>query len=173
METVQQQGRKSGAEAWSLRVHDRLVELSFDAFVARFGTDDVPLHRIAFFKHRGALVWCVGLRARDVAGRDVAGQGVGVAWMGLWGWGLWGGGVAPVDGGAGAAAQGRRGTRARGGGGWMAEGVCKAGKGLIAAVAGAAGLDARSCQGRWARSTCLASMPACASGCCMRACIMQ
>lgn len=36
IETVQQPERRSGVEAWSMRVHDRLVELPFGLFCARF-----------------------------------------------------------------------------------------------------------------------------------------
>ncbi len=58
METRQQAERKSGAEAWSLRQHSHLVELPFAAFLERFGDgEDVPLHRIAFFKQAGLSVW--------------------------------------------------------------------------------------------------------------------
>lgn len=39
IETVQQPERKSGAEAWSLRLHDRLVELPFGQFFARFNSN--------------------------------------------------------------------------------------------------------------------------------------
>ncbi|KAG2429919.1 hypothetical protein HXX76_010699, partial [Chlamydomonas incerta] len=36
VETVQQPERKSGVEAWSMRLHDRLMELPYTAFVERF-----------------------------------------------------------------------------------------------------------------------------------------
>ncbi|KAG2499771.1 hypothetical protein HYH03_002068 [Edaphochlamys debaryana] len=126
IETVQQPERRSGVEAWSMRLHDRLMELPFSAFVDRFcgggmgsgaatgapstptaaqaaaagaaafgsglppqpqhpprhsvspsaaavgvgmgawaggmstsdeAGSDVPYHRIAYFKHGGAVVW--------------------------------------------------------------------------------------------------------------------
>ncbi|GBF92172.1 hypothetical protein Rsub_05254 [Raphidocelis subcapitata] len=56
VETEEAPERKSGAEAWSLRVHDRVVELPYAEFAARFG-GAVPFHRIAFFRQRGAVVW--------------------------------------------------------------------------------------------------------------------
>jgi uncharacterized protein (UPF0248 family) len=58
VETVQQQERKSGAEAWSLRVHDRVVELPFVEVLAKYPQDEVPFHRIIFFKQQGATLWC-------------------------------------------------------------------------------------------------------------------
>lgn len=57
LETREQAERKSGAEAWSLRLHSSLIELSFNDFVARFDVEDIPFHRIAFFKQNGVVVW--------------------------------------------------------------------------------------------------------------------
>lgn len=56
MEAKEQPERRSGAEAWSMRVHNYLVELSHSSFVERF-KDDVPFHRIAYIKHAGTIVW--------------------------------------------------------------------------------------------------------------------
>ncbi|EFJ47152.1 hypothetical protein VOLCADRAFT_92304 [Volvox carteri f. nagariensis] len=82
IETVQQPERKSGVEAWSMRLHDRLCELPYNLFVERFcggagdgslhpanaspsaavstsdeAASDVPYHRIAYFKHGNVVVW--------------------------------------------------------------------------------------------------------------------
>eukprot|EP00879_Flechtneria_rotunda_P013543 GHRR01014141.1.p1 GENE.GHRR01014141.1~~GHRR01014141.1.p1 ORF type:complete len:113 (+),score=16.90 GHRR01014141.1:268-606(+) len=59
LETREQPERKSGAEAWSLRIQSSLVELSFPDFVAKFETTglDIPFHRIAFYKQNGLIVW--------------------------------------------------------------------------------------------------------------------
>ena len=57
VETVQQQERKSGAEAWSLRVQERVLELPFVEVLARYPPDEVPFHRIIFYKQCGAKVW--------------------------------------------------------------------------------------------------------------------
>lgn len=61
IETREQAERKSGAEAWSLRVHSSLLELPFTELLARYGDDAeaVPYHRIAWFKRGGVVVWCV------------------------------------------------------------------------------------------------------------------
>lgn len=53
----QQAERKSGAEAWSMRIHDVLVELPYADFMQQYGREEVPFHRIAFFKHNGEVVW--------------------------------------------------------------------------------------------------------------------
>jgi hypothetical protein len=45
---------------WSLRVHSSVVELPFAEFMAKFpegGGEEVPFHRIAWFKQSGMLVW--------------------------------------------------------------------------------------------------------------------
>jgi hypothetical protein len=57
VETVQQQERKSGAEAWSMRVQERVLELPFVEVLARYPPDEVPFHRIIFYKQCGAKVW--------------------------------------------------------------------------------------------------------------------
>jgi hypothetical protein len=59
LETREQAERKSGAEAWSLRVHSSVVEHPFTELVAKHAGegDEVPFHRIAWFKQNGALVW--------------------------------------------------------------------------------------------------------------------
>ncbi|WIA31181.1 hypothetical protein OEZ86_001186 [Tetradesmus obliquus] len=56
LETREQAERKSGAEAWSMRLHSSLLELPFTDFLARYG-EDVPFHRIVWFKQNGAIVW--------------------------------------------------------------------------------------------------------------------
>ncbi len=58
VESVQQQERKSGAEAWSLRVHDVQRELPYTEFVDKIQGGNVPFHRIAYFKCKGTMVWC-------------------------------------------------------------------------------------------------------------------
>lgn len=60
LETRQQAERKSGVEAWSLRVHERVTELPFAQLAGRFACgedDEPPFHRIVFYKHRGTRVW--------------------------------------------------------------------------------------------------------------------
>ena len=57
IESKEQAERKSGAEAWSLRVQERLAELSYEDFIQRFSEDKIPFHRIAFFKQQGVIVW--------------------------------------------------------------------------------------------------------------------
>jgi len=59
LETREQAERKSGAEAWSLRLHSSLVELSFDECVAKYEKEgeEVPFHRIMWFKQNGLIVW--------------------------------------------------------------------------------------------------------------------
>lgn len=59
LETREQAERKSGAEAWSLRVHSSVVEHAFTDFVAKYDREgeEVPFHRIAWFKQNGMLVW--------------------------------------------------------------------------------------------------------------------
>lgn len=57
LETREQAERKSGVEAWSLRLHSSLNELGFNDFVSRFEGEDIPFHRIAFFKQNGVVVW--------------------------------------------------------------------------------------------------------------------
>ena len=52
----QQAERKSGAEAWSMRLHDVLVELPYAQFMSQHG-EDLQFHRIAFIKHSGVTVW--------------------------------------------------------------------------------------------------------------------
>ena len=59
IESSQQPERKSGAEAWSLRVHDTLTDMPYAEFVHRFHNRDVPFHRIAFFKLAGQTIWWV------------------------------------------------------------------------------------------------------------------
>lgn len=56
LETREQAERKSGAEAWSMRLHSSLLELPFTDFLARYG-EDVPFHRIVWFKQNGVIVW--------------------------------------------------------------------------------------------------------------------
>ena len=57
VETVQQQERKSGAEAWSLRVQERVLELPFVEVLAKYPPEEVPFHRIIFYKQCGVKVW--------------------------------------------------------------------------------------------------------------------
>lgn len=57
LETREQAERKSGVEAWSLRLHSHLTELNFSEFTARFEGQDIPFHRVVFFKQNGAVVW--------------------------------------------------------------------------------------------------------------------
>ncbi|KAF6256972.1 Mad3/BUB1 homology region 1-domain-containing protein [Scenedesmus sp. NREL 46B-D3] len=57
LETREQAERKSGAEAWSMRLHSSLLELPFTEFLARYEGEDVPFHRIVWFKQSGAVVW--------------------------------------------------------------------------------------------------------------------
>jgi hypothetical protein len=57
LETREQAERKSGAEAWSMRLHSSLLELPFTEFLARYEGEDVPFHRIVWFKQNGAIVW--------------------------------------------------------------------------------------------------------------------
>ena len=49
--------RKSGKNAWSERTHGVLIEESFETLAARWG-DNIPFHRIKFFKDNGVVVWC-------------------------------------------------------------------------------------------------------------------
>lgn len=76
LETRQQAERRSGAEAWSLRVHERLTELPFAEVAGRFASGDdeePPFHRIVYFKHKGLTVWCVRVhRHRRVHAAAVA-----------------------------------------------------------------------------------------------------
>eukprot|EP00775_Hariotina_reticulata_P004959 gene4959-5200_t len=59
LEIREQAERKSGAEAWSLRLHSSLVELSFQECVAKYDKEgeEVPFHRIMWFKQNGVIVW--------------------------------------------------------------------------------------------------------------------
>lgn len=57
LESTQQTERRSGAEAWSLRVQNHLVEVTYLEFLDRFELDDLPFHRIAYFKHKHSVVW--------------------------------------------------------------------------------------------------------------------
>ncbi len=57
VESVEQQVRQSGAEAWSMRVHDRLCDVPQAEFAQLFSKQDVPFHRIAYFKERDCIVW--------------------------------------------------------------------------------------------------------------------
>lgn len=59
LKTREQAERKSGAEAWSLRVQSTVVEFSFADFVAKYDREgeEVPFHRIAWFKQNGVIVW--------------------------------------------------------------------------------------------------------------------
>ena len=59
LESIEQTVRQSGAEAWSLRLHDRLVDIPYAEFAARFPPEEVPFHRIAYFKEGTCIVWCV------------------------------------------------------------------------------------------------------------------
>lgn len=43
-----------------MRLHSSLLELPFTDFLARYG-EDVPFHRIVWFKQNGVIVWWVGL----------------------------------------------------------------------------------------------------------------
>ncbi|GBF89245.1 hypothetical protein Rsub_02122 [Raphidocelis subcapitata] len=90
IETEEAPRRCSGAEAWSLRLRDRVVELPFSDFVARFG-DDPPFHRITHYSRAGAVVWeADGARSRPAhGGGDEAGSwgrhargGAGGSWRG-------------------------------------------------------------------------------------------
>lgn len=60
LETREVPERRSGVEAWSLRLASSLVELPFGEFVSRYeGSADggIPFHRIAWFRQAGAVVW--------------------------------------------------------------------------------------------------------------------
>lgn len=59
LKTREQAERKSGAEAWSLRVQSTVVEYSFPDFVSKYDKEgeEVPFHRIAWFKQSGVIVW--------------------------------------------------------------------------------------------------------------------
>ncbi len=57
VESVQQQERKSGAEAWSMRVQERVVERLYVNLLARYLPEDIPFHRIVFYKQCGVTVW--------------------------------------------------------------------------------------------------------------------
>ena len=57
VESVEQQVRQSGAGAWSLRVHDRLVDIPYAEFSRRFPPAEIPFHRIAYFKDASSIVW--------------------------------------------------------------------------------------------------------------------
>lgn len=59
VETIEQSERKSGAGAWSLRAHNVVMELAFAGFRAKFGSGNVPFHRIAYFKQGSTIVWYV------------------------------------------------------------------------------------------------------------------
>lgn len=57
VQTMRQPERRSGAEAWSLRAHDFIEEMTYAEFVDAFRQEDIPFHRIAYFKQLGAIVW--------------------------------------------------------------------------------------------------------------------
>ena len=61
VESIEQQVRQSGAGAWSLRVHDRLVDIPYAEFAKRFPPEEVPFHRIAYFKEHNSILWWVSL----------------------------------------------------------------------------------------------------------------
>eukprot|EP00959_Pyramimonas_sp_CCMP1952_P204208 4270973-Pyramimonas_sp.AAC.1 len=49
--------RKSGAEAWSERINQQLVELPFLDFTTRFPSeDDIPFLQVKYFKENGEVV---------------------------------------------------------------------------------------------------------------------
>ncbi|KAI8463881.1 MAG: hypothetical protein J3K34DRAFT_133697 [Monoraphidium minutum] len=84
VETEQAAERKSGAGAWSMRLHDRVVELPYDEFCGRF-SEEVPYHRIAFFRHDGAVVWeSDELRSKLHPGEELYGSSGGAAGHGSW-----------------------------------------------------------------------------------------
>ncbi|MEW5306961.1 MAG: hypothetical protein WDW36_009388 [Sanguina aurantia] len=56
IDNVQQQERKSGAEAWSLRVQDKVLELPYLEFAQRFASD-IPYHRIMSYRHGPTIIW--------------------------------------------------------------------------------------------------------------------
>jgi uncharacterized protein (UPF0248 family) len=59
LRTREQAERKSGAEAWSLRVQSTVVELGFGEFVVKYDREgeEIPFHRIAWFKQNGMIIW--------------------------------------------------------------------------------------------------------------------
>jgi hypothetical protein len=59
LKTREQAERKSGAEAWSLRVQSTVMEHNFTDFVAKYDREgeEMPFHRIAWFKQNDVLVW--------------------------------------------------------------------------------------------------------------------
>ncbi len=54
---MQQQERKSGAEAWSLRVQERVVERLYVELLVKYLPEDIPFHRIVYYKQAGVKVW--------------------------------------------------------------------------------------------------------------------
>ncbi|KAF5827248.1 WD40-repeat-containing domain protein [Dunaliella salina] len=48
--------RKSGAEAWSMRIHDVLQEMPYPQFLQKF-QEDIPYHRIAHFRVGSIKTW--------------------------------------------------------------------------------------------------------------------
>ena len=51
--------RRSGAEAWSKRVHSVVVDISFDDFCEEFSNkeDKAPFHRVRYFKNGEEVLW--------------------------------------------------------------------------------------------------------------------
>ncbi|GAX84708.1 hypothetical protein CEUSTIGMA_g12130.t1 [Chlamydomonas eustigma] len=70
VESVEQQVRQSGAGAWSMRVHDLLREVSHAEFTGMFKSNEIPFHRIAYFKHKQAVVWESEYYKRTTADND-------------------------------------------------------------------------------------------------------
>lgn len=50
--------RKSGRDAWSERTQEDVVEGGFEDLCRSWG-NNVPYHRIRYFKDDGLLAWCV------------------------------------------------------------------------------------------------------------------
>jgi hypothetical protein len=84
IETKQQAERKSGVEAWSLRLQEHLVELSQGEVAARWPAGDIPFHRIAFFKQAGAIIWWVAAADNPCSRRAAAAAAAAAAGVMDW-----------------------------------------------------------------------------------------